>query len=302
MVMLKHIRIFGTGMVSGVLALTLAGCLPAAQSPIAPVTFSSAIMAGNAVPPGAPTGFAAVPGNSKVTLTWTAVAGATSYNLYWSTTTGVTPATGTQISGVSSPYVHTGLTNGTTYYYVVTASTGALEGPASAEASATPVLVCLRLYVTSQGYVPGSDFNSAAGADAACNSDPGKPNASIYRAVIVDSSSRSAIPANNWVLYPGQPYCKSDGLTPVMTTSAAGIFSFGVLSNSVSAFITQHWTGLNGDWTTNANTCNDWTTNSIAVGGMCGDGSSTSAGLLNGRPGVTCGQSGTGQQLLCAEQ
>jgi mono/diheme cytochrome c family protein len=86
--------------------------------------------------PPAPTGVSAVGGANQVTVSWSAVSGATSYNLYWSTTSGVTTATGTRIAGVTSPYVHTGLADGTTYYYIVTGQNSAGEGPASAQASA----------------------------------------------------------------------------------------------------------------------------------------------------------------------
>ena len=41
--------------------------------------------------------------------------------------------------GVASPFVHTGLVNGTTYYFVVTALNGSGESPDSAEVNATPV-------------------------------------------------------------------------------------------------------------------------------------------------------------------
>ncbi|MDD5434938.1 MAG: Ig-like domain-containing protein, partial [Nitrospira sp.] len=70
--------------------------------------------------PSVPTGVKATAGNGQATITWDAVAGATSYNIYWSTTASITKGTGTKISGVTSPYIHTGRTNGTTYYYVVT--------------------------------------------------------------------------------------------------------------------------------------------------------------------------------------
>jgi len=85
-----------------------------------------------------PTGLAASAGNTLNTISWSAVSGATSYNLYWSTTAGVTTSTGTKITGVTSPYSHTGLTNGTTYYYIVTAVNAGGEGSAGAEVSATP--------------------------------------------------------------------------------------------------------------------------------------------------------------------
>ena len=88
--------------------------------------------------PVAPTGVGAVAGNGQVTVSWTAVTGATSYNLYWSTTSGVTTANGTKIGGVSTGYVQSGLASGTIYYYVVTAVNASGESAASSQASATP--------------------------------------------------------------------------------------------------------------------------------------------------------------------
>ena len=63
---------------------------------------------------------------------------ATAYNIYWATTTGVTPATGTKISNATSPFVQTAPTAGTTYFYVVTAENAVGESDPSAEVSATP--------------------------------------------------------------------------------------------------------------------------------------------------------------------
>jgi fibronectin type 3 domain-containing protein len=88
--------------------------------------------------PAAPTGVSATPGNGQVSLSWAPVSGATSFNIYWSTTSGVTPATGTPITNATSPFVQTGLTNGTTYFYVVTAQNSAGQSNPSAEVSATP--------------------------------------------------------------------------------------------------------------------------------------------------------------------
>lgn len=87
--------------------------------------------------PAAPAGVGATGGNEQVTVTWSAVTGATSYNIYWSATPGVTKTTGTRIPAVTSPYVHTGRTASTTYYYIVTAQNSAGESGASSEASAT---------------------------------------------------------------------------------------------------------------------------------------------------------------------
>lgn len=78
-------------------------------------------------------------GDGRVTVMWTESPGAESYNLYVGESSGVTISTGTKLEDVVSPHEHTGLNNGTTYYYVVTAVNGRLgESIESDEASATP--------------------------------------------------------------------------------------------------------------------------------------------------------------------
>ena len=82
-------------------------------------------------------------GTGKVWVSWAGVVGATEYNLYWSNSPGVTPATGTLITdtvGRKSLFVyeHSSLTNGTPYYYVVTAVTAGVESAASPQAEAVP--------------------------------------------------------------------------------------------------------------------------------------------------------------------
>jgi hypothetical protein len=88
--------------------------------------------------PPAPTGVSASAGNGQATISWNAVSSATSYNIHWSTTSGVTKTSGTKITGAASPYSHTGLINGTTYYYIVTAVNSSGESVESAQVSATP--------------------------------------------------------------------------------------------------------------------------------------------------------------------
>jgi len=85
-----------------------------------------------------PTFVSATAEDGQVTLNWDSVSEATSYNIYWSTSSGVTIGIGTKISDVTSPYTHTGQTNGTTYYYVVTAANSYGESGLSNEVSATP--------------------------------------------------------------------------------------------------------------------------------------------------------------------
>ena len=91
-----------------------------------------------AILPGFPIGVSAVGADGQVAVNWNGVSGATSYNIYWNTTGGVT-ISDNQISNVISPHTHTGLTNGTTYYYIVTAVNSVGESSPSSEVSATPM-------------------------------------------------------------------------------------------------------------------------------------------------------------------
>jgi len=102
--------------------------------------------------PSAPTGVSATAADSQVTISWSSVSGATSYNIYWSTTSGVTKTTGTKITNATSPYSHTGLTNGTTYYYVVTAVNGYGESSESIVTLSVPRSVSTKkvIFVTNR--------------------------------------------------------------------------------------------------------------------------------------------------------
>jgi len=88
------------------------------------------------VVPAVPTGLSATPGDSQVVLTWSSAAGATSYKIKRSTTNG---GPYTQVGTSSSPtFTNTGLTNGTTYYYVVCGTNAAGDSGNSSQVSAVP--------------------------------------------------------------------------------------------------------------------------------------------------------------------
>jgi hypothetical protein len=84
--------------------------------------------------PGIPTGVSISASSGQITISWNAVTGATSYNIYWATTSGVNTSS-TKIAGANSPYIHTGRTNGTTYYYKVSAVIAGNESGLSTEVS-----------------------------------------------------------------------------------------------------------------------------------------------------------------------
>ena len=85
----------------------------------------------------APASLSAFGANNQITLVWPAASGATSYTLKRGTSSG--NETITIISSYAgTSYTNTGLANGTTYYYVVTATGPGGTSANSPEASATP--------------------------------------------------------------------------------------------------------------------------------------------------------------------
>lgn len=86
--------------------------------------------------PSAPENLSADSSDGQVILMWGNISGTDSYNIYWSTVAGVTKSTGTKIPNVTSPYVHSGLTNGVTHYYVLTSVFTGVESEISNEISA----------------------------------------------------------------------------------------------------------------------------------------------------------------------
>jgi PKD repeat protein len=118
-------------------------------------------------PPDAPTGLTAAPGNGQVSLSWTAPANnggvaITSYKVYRSTTPGtetLLTAGGCGGLGVTVNCTDSGLTNGQTYYYKVSAVNSIGEGAQSTEANAKPSSSCPAQQLLGN---PGFETGSAA--------------------------------------------------------------------------------------------------------------------------------------------
>jgi Concanavalin A-like lectin/glucanases superfamily/Fibronectin type III domain len=119
--------------------------------PIASITFSNPASAGTSqttaimavsgmptsVPLQAPDGLTAIPGtNATVQLFWNASAGATNYHVKLSSVSGSGYVT---VGGTTdTSYTATGLANGSTYYFVVSAAGVANESAGSSQVSAMP--------------------------------------------------------------------------------------------------------------------------------------------------------------------
>ncbi|WP_256703770.1 fibronectin type III domain-containing protein [Paenibacillus sp. FSL H8-0259] len=81
---------------------------------------------------------AASGGNTTATLTWNAIENAESYTIKYGTESSVYTETVTATKDEYSNYVIPGLTNGTTYFFVVRATVNGVASDYSNEASATP--------------------------------------------------------------------------------------------------------------------------------------------------------------------
>jgi hypothetical protein len=88
------------------------------------------------IPP-VPTGLSATPGSNQVVLTWNAASGATGYNLKRSLTSGSGYITNASVTMTN--YTDTLTTNGTLYYYVISATNTGGASANSTEVSARPV-------------------------------------------------------------------------------------------------------------------------------------------------------------------
>lgn len=180
--------------------------------------------------PGIPGSVQVVAGDGEVTIRWSPVTGATSYNIYWNTASGVTTADDVIISA-SSPYVQTGLTNGTTYYYVVTAVNIEGESAVSSEASAAPV-------DSSAANVPSTPTGvTAAGGDGQVTVS-WSPSSGATSYNIYWNTSGSVTTADSAVISAPSPYVHmglTNGTTYYYAVTAINNDGESALSTEVSA-------------------------------------------------------------------
>ncbi|MDB5238684.1 MAG: fibronectin type protein [Candidatus Parcubacteria bacterium] len=125
-----------TAVITGLTNGTLYSYYVTAVSAVGESASSTPASATPATSPGIPTAFTAIPGNAQISFTWTAPASTggaaiSSYNIYISG-----GAVATSTSGTSATI--TGLTNGTSYSYYITAVNTAGESASSSIITATP--------------------------------------------------------------------------------------------------------------------------------------------------------------------
>ena len=181
---------------------------------------------GSLVLPAAATSVSAVAGNAQVSLSWTAAPGVSSYHVRRATVAGgpyLTVASGV----TASTYTDTSVTNGTTYYYVVT-SVSDIAGTNSAEVTASPNLPAppapLNLVASGKDGSVDLAWSAASGATSYTirrSTNSGGPYTDVSAGVVTATSYSDASVTN--------------GTTYYYVVAAANGTSVGANSNQASA-------------------------------------------------------------------
>jgi len=295
----------------------------ACSSSLTPSATLQAVYTIDTAAPGNVSGLTANPSDSEVDLSWTNPGDADFAGVRVLRKTGSAPVDendGTVVyTGTGTSHLDSGLTNFTTYYYAVFTYDQVNNFSSGAQTTAMPsVVVCggnpCRIYLaTNGGTLYTGNLGGVAGADSICNSDPAKPNASMYKAMIGSTTRRACTSGNcggangmeqslDWVLYPNKAYVRGDGSTPIGTTNASAIFT-GALANGITGAGSYAYTGFVANYTVGGWRCvnggNDWQDSSAGAQGSVGSVTTTDP---SGSMYWTLDNCNTARPLYCAEQ
>ncbi|EOQ97595.1 PF07588 family protein [Leptospira wolbachii serovar Codice str. CDC] len=162
------------------------------------------------------------------------------------------------------------------------------------------------IFITQNGYP--ANIGKASNFDSSCQSDPNYPGSGNFKAMVVDGISRRASITPNmgdgqidWVFKANQAYIRPTGI-PIETSNANGLFTT-TISTPITTTSSDHWTGLESDWTTFYNgtrACLKWTTNSSSELGVVGDAYTQDILTLTAGKGLQ--QCSINRELVCVEQ
>ena len=146
-------------------------------------------------PLSAPTGLTATADYGEILLSWYPVSGATSYNIYRSTTSGGAYTLIGNTTGLT--YTDVTAVEGTTYYYVVTAVNVDVEGPYSTEVNATEPIAASGMV----GFWPFNEGNGTVLHDVV-NGDNGTINNGTWDSGISGSDDLDFNGSSTYVAIP----------------------------------------------------------------------------------------------------
>jgi hypothetical protein len=179
--------------------------------------------------PSAPTGLTATVGSGTVMLSWNASGGATSYTVKRGVASGGPYTTAGSLGSSPTSFSDSGLTNGTTYYYVVTGTNSAGTSPNSAELPATPVVP--PTFTSSATATPNPVNQGVSTAISASIKDTANALTNgIVQVVVLDPNGATALTQNftGQSFTSGQTRPYSVSLTPSLVgayTVKIGVFS-----------------------------------------------------------------------------
>lgn len=170
----------------------------------------------------------------------------------------------------SATYSVTVLTQPSGRYCSISNASGTISGTAVTNVSVTCIAQKI-LFITAAA--TNGNLGGIAGADAFCNADANKPNASTYKAMISDGATRIACTTascsggpgehTDWPLAANTRYVRADGTTEIATTNANALFPIPLTNTYLVALGTNQaariWVGLYSDWTSHADRCTGWT-------------------------------------------
>jgi cellulose 1,4-beta-cellobiosidase len=171
--------------------------------------------------PAPPTGLIAAPSNAQVKLSWTPVSAAANYNIKRSNTSGGPYAV--IGSSFGAAYNDAGVTNGTTYYYVVSAVNFTNESANSSQVSGRPAL----------GVVFFADVNYSGAASQVLGTGNYTLSQLQASGIANDSSSSCRIP-NGWsvLIYQNDNY---GGTSWTLTSDTPLFTAYSGLNDNMSS-------------------------------------------------------------------
>lgn len=226
----------------------------------------------NATPGGSvatPIGLTGRPVNNGAMLSWNEVAGATHYRVKRSTVSGG-PYTTVGDPVYAPSFTNSGLTNGTPYFFVVSALNGSVESANSAQVTITP------------GVTPTIFTTASAGTWSAATWSPQQPFSAIETTIVFNNASAISSSHNLGTLIAN----KLQFTNAAVTLSGDSLFFLGTSPGiTTTANFAHHITNnLTLDGTATMNIASNTT---------------TLGGSLNGNGGIT--KTGIGTLVLAAE-